>query len=209
MPDGKVASSNRGVNSELTIIVDSREKKPLPFPEHLPSLRSDLPALSRSSRTYRLKMEKRTLVTGDYALKGYEAGCLIERKGSLAEVAGNCLTADGRRKFVAAMDRLKEACLYPYLLLEGNILESLTPTKDLPDPWNAIDSLHRILLERNIGLILLPNTSMSARRAVAEWAARLLVNAALCPILPANTPEEPPCPTTSNLSPPLDLTTSP
>jgi len=184
------------VQNELTILVDSREKKPLPFPEHLPSLRSDVPALSRSSRTFRLKTEKRTLVTGDYALKGYEVACLIERKGSLAEVAGNCLTADGRRKFTAAMDRLKDACFYPYLLLEGNLLDTLNPTKDLPDPWNAIDSLHRILLERKVGLILLPNTSMSARRAVAEWAARLLVNAALCPILPAITPEEPSCPTT-------------
>jgi len=172
------------MNNELTILVDSREKKPLPFPEHLPSLRSDLPALSRSSRTHRIKTEKVTLVTGDYALKGYEVACLIERKGSLAEVAGNCLTADGRRKFTAAMDRLKEACFYPYLLLEGNLLDTMNPTKDLPDPWNAIDALHRILLERNIGLILLPNTSMSARRAVAEWAVRLLVNAALCPILP-------------------------
>lgn len=180
------------MQNELTIVVDSREKKPLPFPEHLPSLRSDLPALSRSSRTYHLKIEKATLKTGDYLLKGHEAGCLIERKGSLAEVAGNCLTPDGRRKFVAAMDRLKDSCLYPYLLLEGNILETMNPTKDLPDPWNAVDSLHRILLERNIGLILLPNTSMSARRAVAEWAARLLVNAALCPILPANTPPEEP-----------------
>lgn len=184
------------MKNELTILVDSREKKPLPFPEHLPSLRSDLPALSRSSRTFRLKLEKTTLVTGDYALKGYEAACLIERKGSLAEVAGNCLTADGRRKFTAAMDRLKEACFYPYLLLEGNLLETMTPSKDLPDPWNAVDALHRILLERNIGLILLPNPTMNARRAVAEWAVRLLVNSALCPILPAITPsEEPPCPT--------------
>ena len=198
------------MNNELTIVVDSREKKPLPFPEHLPSLRSDLPALSRSSRTHRIRIEKVTLKTGDYALKGYELGCLIERKGSLAEVAGNCLTADGRRKFVAAMDRLKSACLYPYLLLEGNILETMNPTKDLPDPWNAVDALHRILIERNIGLILLPNTSMSARRAVAEWAVRLLVNAAQCPILPANpTSEEPTCPATSNSSLPTDLTISP
>ena len=77
------------MSNELTILVDSREKKPLPFPEHLPLLRSDLPALSRSSRTYRLRTESLTMATGDYALKGYEKQCLIERKGSLQEVAGN------------------------------------------------------------------------------------------------------------------------
>lgn len=192
------------MNTEFTILVDSREKKPLPFPEHLPSLRSDVPVLSRSSRTFRLRTERVTLKTGDYALKGYEETCLIERKGSIAEVAGNCLTPDSRRKFVAAMDRLKSACLFPYLLLEGNLLDTLTPTKALPDPWNAIDALHRLLLERNIGFILLPNTSMSARRAIAEWAARLLVNATLCPILPASPPfEEHECPTTSNSSLPV------
>jgi len=42
-----------------------------------------------------------------------------------------------------------------------------------------MDSFQRILYEKDVPLILLPAATMSARKAVGEWVARLLINGAL------------------------------
>ena len=124
-------------------------------------------------------MQEHKLETGDYCLLGYEKTTLIERKGSLREVAGNCLTKDGIRRFTSQVDRLKEAAKYPYLLLEGTPVELQRPTIHVEKPGLALDSFQRILLERNVPFLLLPALTTTSRRALGEWAARLLINGAL------------------------------
>jgi hypothetical protein len=190
------------VHREYTIITDTREQTPLPFPSHLPLLDPNRTAQARTSLTVKLGGRTQKLDAGDYALEGYERICLVERKGSIRELAKNCLTAD-RTRFIAALDRLRAACLHPYVLVEGTLTD-MAQDPSIPDWWTALDSLQRLLLERNIGLILLPNKGAIQRRMIGEWVARLLVNSTLCPILPAITPEEPSCPTMSSLSPPTD-----
>jgi len=182
------------VQKDVTIYVDTREQTPLQFPAYLPILDPNKPAPDRKSTTIKVSTISTKLETGDYALRGYESQCLIERKGSIREVAKNCLDATDRKRFIKALDRLKSACLHPYLMLEGSLLD-MTQDRNVPDWWNAIDALHRLLFERNIGLLLLPNTGLAQRKLVGEWVARLLVNASLCPILPATPTEEPACPT--------------
>lgn len=195
------------MHREYTIITDTREQTPLPFPSHLPLLDPSRPPSSRTSLTVKLGGRTQKLDAGDYALAGYEEICLIERKGSLRELAKNCLTPD-RTRFVAALDRLRASCLRPYLLVEGSLAD-MSQDPGIPDWWVALDSLQRLLIERNISMILLPNKGTIQRRMIGEWVARVLVNNAISPILPANPPEEPACPTTSSLSPPTDPTTSP
>ena len=119
------------------------------------------------------------MTTGDYALLGYEDQVLIERKGCVREVAGNCLTKDGRRRFIAQVDRLKEAAKYPYLMLEGTPQGLMKPDVNVPKPFLALDALQRILLERNVPLLLLPSGTVESRRSLGEWVARLLINGAL------------------------------
>lgn len=117
--------------------------------------------------------------TGDYALQGHEDLVLIERKGGLREVAGNCLTKDGRRRFISQVDRLKEQAKMPYLMLEGTPSSLQKPVTNVPKPFLALDALQRILLERSVPLLLLPANTIAARRAMGEWVARLLINGAI------------------------------
>ena len=142
-------------------------------------LNDDKPAWHRRSCTVRLRVEKHPLKTGDYCLLGHEKTALIERKGSLREVAGYCLTKDGCRRFTSQVDRLKDEAALPYLLLEGTPMDLLRPTLHVEKPGLAMDSFQRILYEKGVPLILLPAATTSARKAVGEWVARLLINGAL------------------------------
>lgn len=127
----------------------------------------------------RLEVVEFPLTTGDYALQGYEDQVLVERKGGLREVAGNCLTVEGRRRFISQVDRLKAQAKHPYLMLEGSPTELQKPVANVPKPFLALDAIQRILLERGVPLLLLPSTTITARRAMGEWVARLLINGAL------------------------------
>ena len=142
-------------------------------------LNDQLPPTSKSSVTCRISVVKEGMKTGDYALQGQESCVLVERKGSLREITNNCLSVAGRRRFIAQVDRLKEEAQFPYLMLEGTPQELSKPTRDVPKPFLALDALQRILLEREVPLLLLPSSSTYARRAMGEWVARLLINGAL------------------------------
>lgn len=101
----------------LTVLIDSREKKPLCFPavlRHYPNRGSSRAKLI-PIRSFRVK-----LPAGDYALKGHRSCCLLERKGSIEEVASNLLTNDYAR-FRAALERLAASCTYPYLLIDESL----------------------------------------------------------------------------------------
>ena len=164
---------------EYVILQDTREKKPLLFPETLTFLDDTKPPWFRRPVRVRLRVEKFPLKTGDYCLLGYEKVGLVERKGSLREVAGYCLTKDGCRRFASQVDRLKEESALPYLLLEGTPLDLLRATKYVENPGLAMDSFQRFLLKKEIPLILLPAATTTARKSVGEWVARLLINGTL------------------------------
>jgi ERCC4-type nuclease len=168
-----------GLKREYVILRDTREKKPLIFPETLVMLDDTKPPWFRRSITVRLRVEDYPLKTGDYCLLGYEKVCLVERKGSLREVAGYCITKDGCRRFTSQVERLKEEAALPYLLMEGTPIDLLRPTLHVEKPGQAMDSFQRFLLKNEIPLILLPAATTTARKAVGEWVARLMINGAL------------------------------
>ena len=106
----------------LRLLIDTEEKIPLLFPRSILVARgggSDKP------RVVMVETERLRLETGDYTLEGHEATALVERKGSISELAQNLLTADYRRHR-AAFARLSQIP-YPYLLLEGSPADLLTP----------------------------------------------------------------------------------
>jgi len=167
------------MDRDYTLIIDTREKKPLIFPANLRMLSgSSSPHLARTNLV-RLHSKKEKLDTGDYLLRGYETVTMIERKGSLREVATNCLNKNDRKRFIACLERMKDACSEPILLLEGTPLETLRKSKHVPEPGAAVDALMRLLTEYEIKLLLLPTSSSAQRRATGEWAARLLINGAI------------------------------
>jgi len=137
------------------------------------------PPYYRKPIRIKIRVEEHGMKTGDYALLEHEKDCLVERKGSLREVAGNCLTKDGVRRFTSQVTRLKKECKKPVLMLEGTPIDLQRATKHVPEPGLALDSFQRILFKHQITLALLPSSTVTARRALGEWVARLLINGAL------------------------------
>lgn len=160
-----------------TILVDTREKRPLPMPSHLVVLDPD--ALPGAHRTVVIEIATRVsrLETGDYALEGHLDSVLVERKGHFSELATNFFEEDPRRRFLSCLSRLSNACRHPWILLEG---DPLSLTRQLRDPTihpGAVrDALLRACLGYNIGLHILPTSSLAARRACGEWVAALLLS---------------------------------
>ena len=167
------------MDRDFTLIIDTREKKPLIFPANIRVLSPAHPPHQVKTNLIRVHSKREKLETGDYLLRGYETCTMIERKGSLREVATNCLNRNDRKRFIACLERMKEACTEPLLLLEGTPLETLRKSNHVPEPGAAVDALMRLLTEYEIKLLLLPTSSSSQRRATGEWAARLLINGAI------------------------------
>lgn len=167
------------MKKEWTIIQDTREKKPLKFPANLKVLDNNFPAHKQRMVTIRLHTIANKLEAGDYLLQGYESNTIIERKGSLREIAKNCLNKKDRIRFIKSLKKLRKACDHPILMLEGTPLQMERPCKNVPHPEAAIDGLMRLIREYNTELILLPGTTYSHRRACANWVARLLIAGAI------------------------------
>ncbi len=167
------------MNRSLVILVDAREKRPLPIPEYLPVWDRGSPPDSPRTLTVRITVRHTTLITGDYALEGFERACLIERKGHLTELASNLMGPD-RPRFLKALSRLRDSCEHPVLLLEGDPLTLANTLRSHnkrppPPPFLIRDLLLSTLREYNVELMLVPTASLSARRAAGEWLVSKLI----------------------------------
>jgi hypothetical protein len=123
-------------------------------------------------------MVRRRLRTGDYALEGYEGVCLIERKFDMREISKNLMTKD-RKRFLGTLDRLRDECTHPILMLEGSPITVQRETTYTDHPFVVVDSLQRECRIRGIELMLIPGYTPVMRRAAGEWVVRTLINAAL------------------------------
>jgi hypothetical protein len=162
----------------FTILVDKRENTPFVVPTHLDVLKED----EESRTTVRINIEEKTLKTGDYALKGFEDVCLVERKNSLEELFGNYSPGDVAR-WEACLDRLADSCRYPVVAVEWNpmrVRQPVRPRQCPPVPaCRVLDRLLRDVTMKGISLCYLPGGSMMSRRAAGEIVARTLINAAI------------------------------
>ena len=167
------------MKKEWTIVQDTREKKPLKFPANLKVLDDNHPPHKQRMVTVRLHTVQDKLEAGDYLLRGHEGKTIIERKGSLREIAKNCLNEKDRVRFIKALTKLRDACDHPIVMLEGTPLEMEKPCKNVHSPAAAVDAFMRLMREYKIELILLPGKTYSHRRACAIWVARMLINGAI------------------------------
>lgn len=95
------------MNTELTILCDTREKTPFLF-ENLPI------------RGYKsIRSEIATLKTGDYSIKGFEDKFVIERK-SVGDLCGT-LTG-GHERFMREMERMTPFDI-KYIIIEGTPID--------------------------------------------------------------------------------------
>ena len=164
-----------------TLVIDTREKVPLHFPAHLVVLDDKTPPLQKKAVTVKLSTVKERLKTGDYLLQGHRDQVLVERKGSLREVAQNCLSGD-RDRFLKSLERMRDECRVPILFLEGSITKFLgMPSKELGDiqPELCLDALIRLTLRFGIHLFIQPTATLSQRRRAGEMVARFLLAGAV------------------------------
>jgi len=158
------------VPREITILIDSREQRPLLFPSTVEWHR----VRGRKPHTIFVKTKRVALPAGDYVLEGYDEA-IIERKGSLRELASNLLSDDHRRA-KAAFLKLVEATDHPYLLLDCDLGELMTPSANVPDAKIVLDCLLDLTQGMGIRLLIVGGCKAApARRRLGEFVIRLLL----------------------------------
>lgn len=162
------------IPNQIVVIVDSREQTPLKFPKTITLLDPECDPQYARHITRPIFTITRRLETGDYAIQGFEEGCLAERKANIREVASNCLTAD-RPRFIATLSRLRAACQRPLLIFEGSNESLLKATPYVKSPGLAVDALLQLLSHFNITYTCYKSTSHESRRAAAEFMIRYMI----------------------------------
>ncbi len=143
--------------SNISIIIDSREKKPLSF---------SFPVIVTK------------LDTGDYSLQGFEDKLCIERKGSINEWYQNCV----QKRFWNEMDRTKTFPMR-YLLLEfePEDIDNLPYSLKLPKKiWSKMKinpkyiwkCLHRVQFEYQV-ITLFTKTRENSIKVIEDIIARI------------------------------------
>lgn len=158
------------------IVVDRREKNPLPFPKHLEIWAPGSHPLKPRSITVQLQVVPETLPVGDYLHGGSPTGCIVERKASIGELWANLCTPDGRRRFCNELEAMAKF-RRPILLLEGDPLSLETYThKKVPISGAIVrDLLFDLTAHYRIWTVMMPSRTISQRRACGRWLAALLV----------------------------------
>lgn len=175
--------------SEYTILIDQREKRPLKFPDRIWILDPAHLPHKQKRKMIRLRTKKVTLQTADYVLgeetancytvDGYTHGAVIERKFGVDEIALNTLDARRRTLLVAEFERLRRTWARPLLIFEGGLSALYTPTKRNPHPELAASALLRLCFEYGIMFIPVPSSTTTQRQRLSLHVAQLLVNGAI------------------------------
>lgn len=165
-----------------TVLIDAREKRPLPFPATLTTARLNANPTKAQTEVVRIEARKETLETADYLLEGGGGVCYalgdsprvaVETKRSLDEIASQTLNDRTRARLARAFDRMAEFPHIPVLVYE----EPRAASNRLSDAQRVVaeDTLLRMLLERRIPYILQSGHTTEQRRRTAERVLRLLI----------------------------------
>lgn len=165
---------------EYTIVRDSREKRPLLFPDHLvvTGVGGGLETIHLLESIERLDPDHPEVEAADYYLKGYPSAVIVERKHNIDELATNVLNPSRRARFIRELDYLQSRCRYPILLCEGGSRSLLIPDRPDCPAISALDGLLDLLLDRGISLWVEKADSPTGRRSLGELVARTLIRGA-------------------------------
>lgn len=139
----------------ITILQDTREKKPLMFPE----------TVKLRGRRYSVKVKKARLDAGDYKLEGSD-DVIVERKASIRELHQNLATYD-KRRMKKALNKLTKAAKRPILFVEGTLSELFQESKYCPDPPTIVQKLFDECTARGIPVWFVGRCAYPAKRRKA------------------------------------------
>jgi len=155
---------------KAVILIDDREKYPVLFPENLRYYEAGGRPKLISIATRRSRMTE-----GDYALEADPFGCVIERKGSVRELAGNFLTAD-RGRALKAFHRLAAHTRTPILLLDFSISDFYREAQGQPPAGHVASEILR--LATSLGLTVIsagPCRGSNIRRNLGAFLAHYMI----------------------------------
>lgn len=153
----------------LTLIRDTSEKRPLPFPPHVVWRTA-----GGRDTTYAIEVVDEPLSFGDYCLKGLGGRCTVERKGSVREVVGN-LTTDDLHRSLRAFSRLMQNCLHPYIFVEESPFRFMAGDKKARQ---SLDMILTIAAQHGIHILFGSGrgSTVGFRRRYGEFILRLLLS---------------------------------
>ncbi len=170
---------------KITVLVDDREKDAVLFPR---SITWHPTRNGKGVREIQIAVQRKRLKTGDYYLEKFRKISIMEKKGSLTEIANNTI-GGGTRSFQSQLDRLRETTRYPYLLLTDSFSKMTCPSKWNTDPMRVLSHLFQECTRRNINLLWIGGAhSPKARVRLGETILRIMLSHVLVePWLPPGT----------------------
>lgn len=141
------------INSDFTIIIDTREQKPWSF-------------------SYQATASHK-LDTGDYSIEGYQSLLAIERKRNVAEIANNIT----EKRFKDVVDRLSKI-KHSYILLEFDLEDVMRYPigSDIPkrlwdkirvSPGFILKHLVDLQVDHNIKILFCGNSTNAEKMALS------------------------------------------
>lgn len=180
---------------KLIVNVDSREKYPVLFPA----------TIRIKEQVFEVQSVISRLSYGDYSLSCDPTGCVIERKGSQAELLTNLFDPIDMPRACRAFARLADYARRPVLLLDMRPSELLDTSRLAPgfDPDDLLSRLYQVVAKYNFLLLFAghnPDRRVLGRHLLSMMAHFALASGAL--ILDSE-------PVKNNLSKSQDLVLSP
>jgi len=123
------------------------------------------------------------LDVGDYRLKEFPDCCVVERKGSAAELYRNLFDRKDMRRQGRALQKLVSRVKHPYLLVEAGPARVLNG-RPLPghevDPQQMLERLTRVVSRYGLGLLWFSaGTTSHTRRLVGNCVLSLMLSHAI------------------------------
>lgn len=159
------------IPDRVTVLIDSREKRPLLFPSWI-DFRED-----RTLKVHPIQIRTKvvTMPAGDYTLEGYDHITVMETKRSLRELFNNVCTKDWDRE-TKALKRLAECCEYPYLVWEMTPSELFRKSAHVPDPQLVYDRWMQAMARFNLRLMFAGGgIGPGPRRKLGEQLVRIML----------------------------------
>lgn len=154
----------------MKVIIDSREQRPLLFPDllvwHPPGKRK---------RTFTIETEVQRIEAGDYYIEEYPDLVRVERKAGLEELIGNFSQKDWPR-FRRAWERFVASCAFSILFIE-TLPETWWTNDTSQDIGVALDKLFHLTANQWVQLIWGGRrvTTVAARRRLGEIVLRAML----------------------------------
>lgn len=149
---------------KITILVDTREQKPLPLPKTI-----KWSEVGKHLHIIEIRQEPMVLYAGDYMIKGAGKSCVVERKGSINELHQNLQGAD-RPRAMRAFQKLVESTRNPILALDFPLSQRLYKG----DRDEVFTRLMQLCAEYHIS-ILSVGGGLNARHLLSDLIVRVLL----------------------------------